>query len=170
MIISFHSLIFICAIYSHFTGGPPLLSFLYLQIHNYFFPLWKYLSCAIFSFFKSTVSSCYLLFLAFSLGEISPNKTMFLVYSRGEISPYLCSLYLQMYDYFFPFSDIHICYLYPFHWRGRGKVRFLPLLSFLYMPIYNHFFPFSQYLSCVVFSLVFSLFIGEDFPLTKRCF
>ena len=102
-------------------GVPPLLSFLYLQIHNYFFPFSKYLSCAIFSFFKSTINSFHLLFLAFSLGEISPNKTMLLVYSLGEISPDLCSLYLQMYDYFFPFSDVHICYLYPFHWRGRGE-------------------------------------------------
>ena len=116
-------------------GVPPLLSFLYLQIHNYFFPFSKYLSCAIVSFFKSTISSFHLLFLAFSFGEISPNKTMFLVYSLGEISPDLCSLYLQIYDYFFPFSDLHICYLYPFHWRGRGEVRFFPLLSFLYMHI-----------------------------------
>ena len=132
MIIFFHSLIFICAIYSQFTAGggvTPLLSFLYLQIHNYFFPFSKYLSCAIFSFFKSTINSFHLLFLAFSLGKISPNKTMFPVYSLGEISPDLCSLYLQMYDYFFPFSDIHICYLYPFYWRGRGEVRFLPLLT-----------------------------------------
>ena len=103
-------------------GGTPLLSFLYLQIHNYFFPFSKYLSCAIFSFLKSTINSFHLVFLALSLGEMSPNKTMFLVYSLGEISPDLCSLYLQMYDYFFPFSDIHICYLYPFHWRGGGEI------------------------------------------------
>ena len=45
-----------------------------MPIHNYFFPFSKYLSCAIFSFFKSTINSFHLLFLAFSLGEISPKQ------------------------------------------------------------------------------------------------
>ena len=105
---------------------------------------------------------------------------MFLVYLLGEISPDLCSLYLQMYDYFFPFSDIHICYLYPFHWRGRGGGEISsPLKLFIYANSQSFLSIFIIFIMCcfwpgfLAFSLgkislqqsdVSSLFTGGNFP------
>ena len=131
MIISSLSLIFICAIHSHFTWGNfPCLSFLYLQFHNYFFPFSKYLSCVIFSFFKFTIISFQLIVtFSLSLGKISPKQSdvstlftgeisrlfsggnsplckvlLLLAYFLGEISPALTLLYLKIYDFFFLLS------------------------------------------------------------------
>ena len=156
MNISFHSLIFICAIYSHFTGRrgggkfPPLLCCLYLQIHKYFFPFSKFLSCVIFSFFKFTIISFHLLFLAFSLGEIFPKHSDVSSLLTGGKFPPTCALYICRCMIISFHSLIFICAIYIHFTRGGGG--FLPLLSFLYLQIHNYFFPFSQYLSCVVFS------------------
>ena len=175
MNISFHFLIFICAIYSHFTGRrgggkfPPLLCCLYLQIHKYFFPFSKFLSCVIFSFLKFTIISFHLLFLAFSLGEIFPKYSDVSSLLTGGKFPPTCALYICRCMIISFHSLIFICAIY-IHFTGGGGGgggRFLPLLSFLYLQIHNYFH-FHNIYHVLFLARIFSL--SEIPPRTKARF
>ena len=141
---------------AYFLGEiSTALTLLYLKMHDFFFLISKYLSMLFIVFLLGKISppkhsvftnlGLYLSILKififqfskylFSLGEISPE-----LYSLVQISPDLSPLCSQIYDYFFSFSDIHMCYSQPFHW---GKFPPLKLSIFTILQLFLSIFKVS---------------------------